>query len=229
MTAIRRLSNRRLAFATSRVARLVTLIVVAVIPLGCIDRADESQQTGLLSAAYDPETGRLRLIEYDADENGTVDTWTYMDGSRLLRIEIDRDENGRMERWEHYDEARQLEKIGLSSAGDGIEDTWAYHGPDGQMTMLELSNSRDGTVDRWQYYENGVLVRAEQDTTANGVVDKWEHFENGQLVTVSLDVNGDGRSDRRMTYDEHAALVSIESEPDANGEFTKTVTPPGED
>ena len=227
--AIRRPSTGRLALATYRVARLVTLMVVAVIPPGCTDRADESPPTGLLSAAYDPETGRLRLIEYDADENGTVDTWTYMDGSRLLRIELDRDEDGRLERWEYYDDARRLEKVGMSSAGDGIEDTWAYHGPDGQVTMLEVSNRRDGTVDRWQYYEGGVLVRAEQDTTADGVVDKWERFENGHLVAMSLDTNGDGRPDRRMNYDEHAALVSIESEPDASGEFTKTITPPGPD
>ena len=38
---------------------------------GAGDDAD-ADAVGLLTAGYDPESGRLQLIEYDADENGTV-------------------------------------------------------------------------------------------------------------------------------------------------------------
>ena len=84
---------------------------------GAGDDAD-ADAVGLLTAGYDPESGRLQLIEYDADENGTVDTRTYMDGSLLLRVEIDNDEDGRVDRWEYYDADRNLERVGISSLAD---------------------------------------------------------------------------------------------------------------
>ena len=204
-------------------ASVAALIVMAgAIGTACTESAEQPE--GLMSAAYDPETGRLRLIEYDSDENGIVDTWTYMEGSRLLRIEIDRDEDGRMERWEYYDENHRLEKVGLSSEADGVVDMWAYEGADGQLARIEVSTGRDGTVDRWQYYERDVIVRAEQDTTGDGIVDRWETFEDGRFITLSFDQNGDGRPDRRLTYNAAAELVSIETDPDENGVFT-TMTP----
>ena len=33
---------------------------------------------------YDPATGKLTQLTYDADRNGRVDTWTSMDGTRPL-------------------------------------------------------------------------------------------------------------------------------------------------
>lgn len=53
-----------------------------------------------IEPVYDPSTGRLQRLRLDSDQNGTVDTVSYMDGTRLIRIEIDKDEDGRVERWE---------------------------------------------------------------------------------------------------------------------------------
>ena len=47
-----------------------------------------------IEAEYDRETGRLELITFDSDDNGTVDTWSYMEGKKVLRIEIDREKTG---------------------------------------------------------------------------------------------------------------------------------------
>jgi hypothetical protein len=57
---------------------------------------------------YDSETGRLRLLIYDADGNGRFDTWSFMDGERLLRMEIDEDEDGVTDRSEEYGPDGQL-------------------------------------------------------------------------------------------------------------------------
>ena len=57
---------------------------------------------------YDSETGRLRLLIYDADGNGRFDTWSFMDGERLLRMEIDEDEDGTTDLWEEYSPDGQL-------------------------------------------------------------------------------------------------------------------------
>jgi hypothetical protein len=53
-------------------------------------------------AEYDPQTGKLRLLKYDSDGNGKVDTVSYMDGSRVVKIEIDKDEDGKVDRWDYY-------------------------------------------------------------------------------------------------------------------------------
>ena len=88
-------------------------VVVLCVGLSGCGAPDDGAVPSLLNAGYDLETGRLQLIEFDSDENGTVDTWTRMDGSRVLQIEIDADEDGRIERWEYYDERRQPREGGL--------------------------------------------------------------------------------------------------------------------
>ena len=52
-------------------------------------------------------------ITYDSDQNGMIDTWTYMDGTAVLRVEVDQDKDGTVDRWEYFDEAQQLEKSRL--------------------------------------------------------------------------------------------------------------------
>jgi hypothetical protein len=125
---------------------------------------------------YDPKTGRLQRLTYDANKNGRIDTWTYMDGRKVLRSEIDRDEDGKIDRWE-------------------------YHGPDGTLEA----------------------VRAEEDGDADGKPDRWETYAGGRISSVAFDENADGRPDRRLNYGPDGALVSIDSEPDASGTFTRKV------
>ena len=129
-------------------------VVVLCVGLSGCGAPDDGAVPSPLNAGYDPETGRLQLIEFDSDENGTVDTWTHMDGSRVLRSEIDADEDGRIERWEYYDDDASLEKVGYSSGSDGIVDSWMFADAEGRVARVELSTSRDEMIDRWEFYEN---------------------------------------------------------------------------
>ena len=200
----------------------ITITLTIGLCVACAD--DPKAIPELVTPIYDEDSGRLRQLHYDADQDGTVDAWAYMDGTRLLRVEVDKDADGKIERWEYYDEAQELEKVGFSSANDGRVDTWAFEGPDGRIARIEISEERNGTINRWEYYEADALVRAESDSDGNGVVDKWEIFENNAVATVSFDEDGDGRPDRRLTYGAGATLLFIDSEPDASGTFTKKVT-----
>ena len=211
--------------------RAAMAVVVLYVGLSGCGAPDDGAVPSLLNAGYDPETGRLQLIEFDSDENGTVDTWTHMDGSRVLRIEIDADEDGRIERWEYYDDDASLEKVGYSSGSDGIVDSWMFADAEGRVARVELSTSRDETIDRWEFYENDLLTRVEQDTTGDGIVDRWETFEEARLATAAFDENGDGRPDRRLTYDTAGTLTTIESDPDESGAYrtiTEVPQPPAE-
>jgi hypothetical protein len=172
---------------------------------------------------YDPETGRLTQLTFDANKNGVIDTWTYMDGTRVLRSEIDTNEDGVIDRWEYHDgDPKVVTKVGFSRANDGRPDAWAIIGPDGQPTHVEVSLKRDDTIDRWEWYEGETLVRAEEDTTGDGKPDKWETYAGGAVATVAFDENGDGKPDRRLTY-AGGALESIESAPDDAGVYAKKV------
>src|SRR5438105_13475844 len=103
---------------------------------------------------YDPATGHLHKLEVDSNHNGTIDTVSYMDGTRILRIELDLDENGKVERWDYYKPDGTIDYVGLASKDDGVMDSKAYYGTGMAMQRIELSTKRNGTFDRTEFYEN---------------------------------------------------------------------------
>jgi AAA domain len=130
-----------------------TAIVAMVVALGaCRERPSDAQ----IQAKYDDD-GKLQLLTYDSNGNGTPDMWSHMDGTRVVRIDIDKNEDGVIERREYYDARQKLERV-------------------------ELSTRSDGHVTRTESYDSGVLTRAEEDVDGNGALDRWETYTNG-LVT----------------------------------------------
>ena len=164
-----------------------------------------------MQARYDKNTGKLDRLAYDANKNGRLDSWSYMDGTTVLRVEIDKDEDGRIERWEYYGPDQKLEKVGISRANDGIEDAWVYQSAGGTLARFETSAQRDGHVTRTEFYEKGALVRGQEDTDGDGVVDKWETFAEGALTSVAFDTDGAGRPTRRLVYGRDGSLLRIET------------------
>ncbi len=153
-----------------------------------------------IEPVYDQQTGKLKLLKYDSNGDGSVDTWSYMDGARIVRIEIDQDGDGKIDRWEYYGPDQKLEKIGSSRSNDGKEDAWSYAGPDGRVARIEVSTRRDGKVTRIEHYENDQLVSAEEAANADAVMDKWEKYADGRLASVAFDTAHRGTADRRLVY-----------------------------
>jgi hypothetical protein len=158
-----------------------------------------SRDAAVIEPIYHPLTGRLQLLKYDSNANGTVDTWSHMDGTRVLRIEIDADEDGKLDRWEYYDAAQRLEKTGTSRVNDGKEDAWLY-ATGTSSGRADVSTTRDGKANRFEFYENDALVRVEEDGNADGKIDKWEEYESGRLAAVAFDTLQRGTPDRRLVY-----------------------------
>ena len=196
-------------------AAAAALLFLALCLTGC-NRGSEPRRQ--IQPEYDRQTGRLRILRYDADGDGKVDTISHMDGSRVLSIEIDKNEDGVIDRWEHYDNDQKLEKVGFSRANDGKEDTWLYARSDGSIERIDISLARDGTITRREYYENGVVVRAEEDSDGDGAVDKWETYEGDRLAAVAFDTGHRGRLDRRFIYGPDGS-VRFEIDPDGDGAF----------
>lgn len=185
---------------------------------GCADR-------GHTKATFDEQTGRLKELAADLNKNGTIDSWTEMDGALPVRARADLNEDGKIDRWEWYDADAKLVKIGFSRRDNGRPDAWAYPDPGGEIRRVDVSSAGDEkAIDRREYYERGVLARTEQDANRDGTLDQWETYAGGAVATAAFDDNGDGRPDRRWTY-EGARLVLVESEPDASGRFTRRTKP----
>ncbi len=197
-------------------------ILLAALAASCSDLEKAREKAGI-KPTYDKTTGKLKELTYDSNHDGKVDTWTEMDGARPLRTRIDKNEDGKLDRWEYYDAQGQLQKVGFSRKDDGKPDAWAFSSPDGKIERIEISSTGDEKkIDRWERYDASGLVSSEDDGNADGVVDKWETYQAGALKTAAWDDSGDGKPDRRFTYD-GGTLVTIESEPDAAGNFTKRV------
>ena len=159
---------------------LTAVSLLLAIPLGaagCSGARDAARAR--ITPEYD-EGGKLRLLKYDSNGSGQVDTWSYMDGARVVRIEIDVNGDGKIDRWESY-------------------------GPDRTLEKVEVSTHRDGTVDRREYYAQDMLVRAEQDTDGDARPDKWETYDGARLASVAFDTLHHGVPDRRLTYDPSGA------------------------
>jgi hypothetical protein len=171
-----------------------------------------------MSPEYDKTTGKLRLLKYDSDGDGIVDTWSYMEGARVVRIEIDEDQDGKIDRWEYYDANQKLEKIGTSRTHDGKEDSWSYPGADGSIVRIDVSTKHDGKVNRVEHYLKNVLVAAEEDGDGDGKMDKWETYDGDRLASVAFDTTHRGTPDRRLIYGANGA-ARLEVDPNGTGQF----------
>ena len=181
--------------------KLVTFSLVVMISIGAAACERTNRDAAKrIEPVYDQQTGKLKLLKYDSNGDGSIDTWSYMDGARIVRIEIDQDGDGKIDRWEYYGSDQKLEKVGASRSNDGKEDAWSYAGPDGRVARIEVSTRRDGRVTRIEHYENDQLVSAEEDANADAVMDKWEKYVDGRLASVAFDTAHRGTADRRLVY-----------------------------
>jgi hypothetical protein len=179
-------------------------------------------------AEYD-ESGRLRRLTYDVNRNGRNDAVSEMDGTRVRWIQLDLDENGKAERWDFYSPDQRLEKVGLSRLNDGIMDSQAFYDDRGVLTRIEVSTRRDGRFDRVEFYENGSLVRSEDDTNGDGRPDKWESYRPNPsagksepayaITSASFDDAGRGTPQRRFVYGANGRITRVEIDPDGDGRF----------
>src|SRR5688500_7984366 len=120
--------------------RRLVLLVAAVALSACSDpEKDRLRET--TRPTYDTATGKLKELTFDSNKNGTIDTWTEMDGARPVLTRMDRNEDGRLDRWEYYGADGKLQKVGFSRKDDGKPDAWAFSAADGQVERVEISSA----------------------------------------------------------------------------------------
>jgi hypothetical protein len=180
---------------------LVCGSLLGVALCGCDNGSLGTAAQGRVDPSYDQATGKLTRLAYDSNNDGTHDTWAFMDGARIVRLEADENQDGRIDRWEYYP--------ANATKGSGKQ----------PPERIERATRLDGQVSRREFFDNGVMVRVEEDTDGNGKTDKWETYANGALVTLALDTQGRGTPDRRLVYAADGNLVKIEADPTGSGHF----------
>jgi hypothetical protein len=157
---------------TSRVLLVVLVFTVS----GCTSDPERARLVQTTQATYDPATGRLQRLTYDANKNGRIDTWTYMDGNTILRSEIDRNEDGAVDRWEYHAADGTVEKVRTEEDGDG-----------------------DGKPDRWETYVDGRIASVEFDENGDGRPDRRLNYSSGgALATIESQPDESGKFTRKV-------------------------------
>jgi len=177
---------------------VITAALLSVTGAGCHRSA--VTKAGVIEPVYNARTGRLELLKYDSNRDGTFDTFSHMDGSRVVRIDIDANQDGRIDRREYYRPDQTIEKIAVSTALDGVEDAWSFADAGGVVIRTEIATRRDGVVNRIEHFRNGVRINAEEDTDGDGRPDKWETYAGPRIASVSFDLRHRGAPDRRLVY-----------------------------
>jgi len=134
-------------------------------------------------AKYDPKTGRLKKLDFDANKNGRMDSFSYWDATRCIRIEMDQDEDGKIDKWEYYDEHNKIERVGTSSRDDEVQDTWAYPDSTGFLARVEFDADRNGSIEKRELY-----------------VPRPDAPGQRVLSIVEIDVDAAGKAGRRLYY-----------------------------
>ena len=174
-------------------------------------------------AEYDAETGRLRRLVVDVNQNGRSDAVSVMDGARIEHVEVDLDENGTPDRWDFYRGDTTLERVGFSRLNDGVMDAQVFYSAGGDISRIEVSTQRDGRFNRVEFYEAGLLVHSEEDTNGDGRADKWETYRPNvdagpneppyAIASVAFDDSGRGRPERRVIYGKGGEPGRVEVNP----------------
>lgn len=181
-----------------------TLVAVAA---GCQQPSSTAVAAERLRPAYDKASGRLTRLEYDANGDGKIDTWGYMDGMRVVRVEVDEDGDGKIDRWEYHN--------GSAPSG-GTQGS-----VDKTIERIERATHHDGKVSRWERFDKGSLVHVEEDTDGDGLVDKWEDYTAGTLTLMALDTQHRGKPDRRLIYLADGTFDHVEVDPAGTGVFRR--------
>ena len=180
---------------------------LAAVAAGCQQPSSTAAAAERLRPAYDKASGRLTRLEYDANGDGKIDTWGYMDGMRVVRVEVDEDGDGKIDRWEYHSGSA------LPGGTQGSVDK--------TIERIERATHHDGKVSRWERFEKGALVHVEEDTDGDGLVDKWEDYTAGTLTLMALDTQHRGKPDRRLVYLADGTFDHIEVDAAGAGVFTR--------
>jgi len=120
----------------------------------------------------------LARVESDFNGDGRVDfIQSYDPSGAWVNLEkSDLDGDGRFDvsylfAWDSSRKRSLLTEQHFDTNYDGDPDLWKNFDTRGRLTVRKLDRNFDGNADYWEFYDNGQVVRIEQDSNYDGTVD----------------------------------------------------------
>lgn len=137
------------------------------------DCQTEDDPGGIAVLVYDAQTGDLAAVNYDHDNDGSVDStraFTYHDDGNLQQIADDDDNDGTVDQTDTFvfDENGNLERIEQDAANDGIIDYVAAYTWNDAPLSAEDSESGDDPEDSDTGGNNTGTEGEQEDDTGGG-------------------------------------------------------------
>lgn len=161
---------------------LVVPMALAAACASCAGGASAPPATTVLRPAYDPATGLLSELSFDANGDARFEFTAQVVDRRIQRVDVDEDGDGVPERREHYDVAPNA----TPRQSDPI------------LRAVEQFDP-SGAVRRREGYEAGQLAWVEEDRDGDGRTDRWERWASGALTSVTMARKGQ-KGDLRILY-----------------------------
>lgn len=194
--------------------------------------------------------GRKELA-LDGDNDGTVDSWFFIDEGRITRVSRDTDGDGKPDFTSSFTEDEGLPLTEVKYRGDTGQVATKTEFEAGVKTRREADDDGDGKPDHWWYYLGGDLSKEAWDRNTDGKIDEARHYRNGKIVRIEYDEDHDGTFEKNdylkggvrlrseildqdgmltRVYDSQGTHV-VRDERDADGdgiaEFVRVLSPSG--
>jgi|GEM_PF-3595545 len=141
---------------------------------------DARSQSPRQRRVYQESGGKkvLSRVESDFNGDGRVDfIESYDPSGNWVQIEkSDLDGDGRFDvtyisAWNATRKETRISEQQFDTNYDGSLDLWKEFDARGRLTLRRLDRDFDGRADYWEYYDNGQVVRIEQDLNGDGSPD----------------------------------------------------------
>ncbi len=131
-------------------------------------------------------------LALDGDNDGTVDSWFFINEGRITRVSRDTDGDGKPDFTSSFTEGEGLPLTEVKYRGDTGQVTAKTEFEAGVKTRRETDDDGDGKPDHWWYYLGGDLSKEAWDRNADGKIDEARHYRNEKIVRIEYDEDHNG-------------------------------------
>lgn len=100
----------------------------------------------------------------------------------------------------NYSEKHHLSGVRKYDLNKDSKPDLIYYYENGVIVRYEQDRNFDGKMDEWVYYKNGDRDYGVSDNNFDGIADTWFNFKNGLMTKLEIDTNSDNKAEITEYY-----------------------------